>query len=111
MVTSGSSIEYRIERFSGDTPPDGDELSRQMEAYGFDVFEWADGPQTVYGPPQHSEDQSHWIISGELELVVDGVGTVVLKAGDRDFMPAGTRHSARVLGGREVRYLIGVKYK
>ena len=79
MVTSGSSIEYRIERFSGDTPPDGDELSRQMEAYGFDVFEWADGPQTVYGPHQHSEDQSHWIISGELELVVDGVALWCLR--------------------------------
>ena len=111
MVTSGSTVEYRIERFSGDTPPDGIDLSRQMKAEGYDVFAWVDGPQVVYDSHQHSEDQSHWIISGELELVVDGVGTVVLKAGDRDFMPAGTPHSARVLGGREVRYLIGVKYK
>ena len=111
MVTSGSSTEYRVERFSGDAPPDSIELSRQMEAEGYDVFEWVDGPQTVYDPHQHSEDQSHWIITGELELVVDGVGTVVLNTGDRDFMPAGTRHSARVLGGREVRYLIGVKYR
>jgi len=111
MVTSGSSTEYRIERFSGDAPPDGDDLSGRMKADGYDVFEWTDGPQATYDPHEHSEDQSHWIISGELELVVDGVGTVVLKAGDRDFMPARTRHSARVLGGREVRYLIGVKYK
>jgi mannose-6-phosphate isomerase-like protein (cupin superfamily) len=111
MVGERSEVEYRVERFSGDSPPDSVEMNRRMKAEGYDVFEWTDGPQTVYEPHQHSEDQSHCVVSGELELTIDGFGTVVLKAGDRDFMPAGTRHSARVLGDREVRYLIGVKYK
>ena len=111
MDAKRSDIEYRIDRFSGDAPPDAETLNRHMSAEGYDVFEWTDGAGAVYEPHQHSEDQSHWIISGELELVVDGVGPVVLKAGDRDFMPAGTRHSARVLGDQAVRYLIGVKYR
>jgi len=55
----------------------------------------------------HADDQSHWVVSGRLELMVEGYGTFVLEAGDRDFMPAGTYHSARVLGDEPVLYLIG----
>jgi len=111
MDAKRSEVEYRVEKYSGDAKPDAETLNRDMRAEGYDVFEWTDAPHAVYEPHQHSEDQSHWVVSGELELTVDGVGTVVLRAGDRDFMPAGTRHSARVLGTREVKYLIGVKYK
>ena len=111
MDAKRSEVEYRVEIFSGDTPPDGEALNRQMRAEGYDVFEWTDRPGAIYEPHAHSEDQSHCVVSGELELTVDGFGTVVLSAGDRDFMPAGTRHSARVLGDQAVRYLIGVRYK
>ena len=55
----------------------------------------------------HNEAQSHWIISGQLEITVQSVGTFLLKAGDRDFMPANTYHSARVIGEEPVMYLIG----
>jgi hypothetical protein len=44
-----------------------------------------------------------------LELQVEGVGAVTLNPGDRDFMPAGTYHSARVIGNQPVVYLIGEK--
>jgi len=52
--------------------------------------------------------QSHWIISGELELQV-GQETYRLRAGDRDFLPANTIHSAFVPGDEAVVYLIGAK--
>jgi uncharacterized cupin superfamily protein len=55
----------------------------------------------------HERDQSHWIVSGELEITVDGVGTFLLQAGDRDFLPAGMYHSARVPEGQHVIYLVG----
>ena len=72
------------------------------------MLEWSDRPGTVYESHSHDTDQSHWIISGELELVVNGQ-TYQLRAGDRDFMPANTSHSAFVPGTQPVRYLIGVK--
>ena len=80
-----------------------------MEAEGYSVFEWTDAPGTTYGRHAHPEDQSHWIISGALTLVV-GHEEYTLRAGDRDFLPAGTVHAARVEGGEPVRYLIGAKY-
>lgn len=101
--------DYRVERWNEDFSPDSAKLKQIMQTEGFSVFEWTDGANAVYGTHKHSEDQSHWIISGELELTVENVGIFVLKSGDRDFMPANTVHSARVLGENPVTYLIGAK--
>jgi quercetin dioxygenase-like cupin family protein len=49
------------------------------------------------------------VISGTLELTVEKFGTFILEKGDRDLMPAGTYHSARVIGDEPVIYLIGEK--
>ncbi len=98
--------EYRVEKGAGSalTP---DEMRASLGSEGYRTFEWGDGPGAEYDTHEHATDQSHWIISGSLELNVEGVGTVILEAGDRDLMPAGTRHSARVIGNVPVRYLIG----
>jgi mannose-6-phosphate isomerase-like protein (cupin superfamily) len=79
-----------------------------MEREGYSVFEWSDGAGAVYATHTHAEDQSHWIIKGTLELRV-GTEQYVLRAGDRDFLPAGTEHSAFVPGDEAVLYLIGAK--
>jgi mannose-6-phosphate isomerase-like protein (cupin superfamily) len=100
---------YRIERWSQIHEPNVAMLRQIMTAEGYSVFQWADGPDKVYGTHWHGEDQSHWVISGSLELTVERTGTFVLEAGDRDFMPAGTKHSARVVGEDPVLYLIGEK--
>jgi quercetin dioxygenase-like cupin family protein len=47
-------------------------------------------------------------VRGALALTVDGV-EYVLEAGDRDFLPAGTTHAARVVGDEPVVYLIGAR--
>jgi mannose-6-phosphate isomerase-like protein (cupin superfamily) len=78
-----------------------------MRGEGYSVFEWSDPPATIYPDHEHQDEQSHWIISGTLELSVRGFSTVTLRPGDRDFVPAGTTHSARVVGGEPVVYLIG----
>jgi len=44
-----------------------------------------------------------------LELRV-GHETYTLRAGDRDFLPANTMHSATVPGNEPVIYLIGAKH-
>lgn len=101
--------EYRIEKWDRAEAPKSRSSRIQMESEGYHVYEWSDRPGTVYGLHEHSDDQSHCILSGELELTVENYGTFVLGPGDRDFMPAGTRHSARVAGNEPVIYLIGSK--
>ena len=100
---------YSIVRWDGDGLPDPAKLQEKMNDEGYSVYRWSDAPGTVYGKHQHPTDQSHWIISGWLELDVQDAGTFVLGPGDRDVMPAGTDHSARVIGDEPVVYLIGEK--
>ena len=98
-----------VEKWSNPTPPDAGELKERLQSEGYSVFQWSDAPGTKYGPHAHAEDQSHWIVSGELELRV-GHETYTLRAGDRDFLPANTIHSAFVPGDEPVTYLIGAKH-
>lgn len=102
-------MNIRVERWSKDGPPDPAELRKQLQNEGYSVFQWSDDPGTRYGPHAHAEDQSHWIVSGELELRV-GHETYTLRMGDRDFLPANTIHSAVVLSDKPVTYLIGAKH-
>jgi quercetin dioxygenase-like cupin family protein len=97
-----------IERWIEDGAPDPAALRQRLLSEGYSVFQWTDAPGTGYGPHAHTEDQSHWIISGALELRI-GYESYVLRAGDRDFLPANTIHSAFVPGDEPVAYLIGAK--
>jgi quercetin dioxygenase-like cupin family protein len=101
-------LSLRVERWSKQEEPRERELRSRLEEEGYSVFEWSDAPGTHYGAHRHPEDQSHWIISGELELRIQGE-TYTLRAGDRDFLPANTVHSAFVPGSEPVRYLIGAR--
>lgn len=102
-------MDYRVEKWSGPGRPDEAELRKVLAAEGFSVYKWSDRPGAVYGVHSHVEDQSHWILSGRMELTVEGFGEFLLEAGDRDHMPGGTNHSARVVGDGPVVYLIGEK--
>jgi len=99
----------QIERWTETSLPDPQLLKRRLIAEGYTVFQWTDAPGTRYGPHAHAEDQSHWIVSGELQLHV-GHETYTLHAGDRDFLPANTIHSAVVPDNEPVTYLIGAKH-
>ena len=99
--------EYSVVRWSSKGQPESRHLLEILISEGYDPFEWSDNAGTIYEMHSHLEDQSHWIISGSLELTIDTGDKFILEPGDRDFMPAGTRHSARVIGNSAVRYLIG----
>jgi quercetin dioxygenase-like cupin family protein len=98
-----------IERWSETEPPDAGALRKLMETEGYSVTEWRDEPGTSYGTHSHPEDQSHWIIRGALNFRV-GWEDYTLRAGDRDYLPANTEHSAIVPNDEPVIYLIGIKY-
>jgi quercetin dioxygenase-like cupin family protein len=109
FVAKSDEMSIQVERWSEPTPPQAKELREQLESEGYSVFQWRDAPGTKYGPHAHAEGQSHWIVSGELKLRV-GHESYVLRAGDRDFLPANTIHSALVPGDQPVVYLIGAKH-
>ena len=102
-------MSIEIEKWGEANQPDAVELKRRLQSEGYSVFQWSDAPGTKYGPHAHAEDQSHWIISGALELRV-GHEIYTLGPGDRDFLPANTMHSAFVPGAAPVVYLIGAKH-
>lgn len=104
-------MSYRIERWRQDYAPNAAMLRHILVSEGYAVYQWCDRPAMLYANHKHGEDQSHWIISGALELTIENVGTFTLEAGDRDFMPARTYHSARVVSAEPVVYLIGEKVK
>ena len=100
---------FEVERWgAGEGAPDAWRLRRRLEREGYEVFEWSDRPGTVYPPHSHPEDQSHWVLSGALTLVVGGE-EYTLRAGDRDYLPAWTEHEARVEGGETAVYLVGAR--
>ena len=102
-------MSYRVERWNQLHAPNAAMLRHILVSEGFRVFQWSDAPEAVYATHKHGGDQSHWIISGALELTIERFGTFVLEAGDRDFMPANTYHSARVVSEEPVVYLVGEK--
>lgn len=101
-------MTLHVERWHEQEKPDAKVLRDRLRREGYGVFEWSDAPGTVYGPHSHTDDQSHRIISGALQLTVAGE-TYTLRAGDRDFLPANTTHSAFVPGHEPVCYLIGAR--
>ena len=103
------SSGYRVDKWAGMSAPNPAMLRHILVTEGYSVHQWQDQPEAMYGSHKHDNDQSHWILSGSLELTVERVGTFLLEPGDRDFMPAGTYHSARVVGDEPVMYLVGEK--
>ena len=98
---------YQVKKWSEPHAPNAAMLRHLLVVEGYSVYQWCDRPGIFYGSHKHDTDQSHWIVSGSLELTVQSVGTFQLNAGDRDFMPAQTYHSARVVGDEPVLYLVG----
>lgn len=101
-------MALNIQRWTDTQLPDRTTLRQRLEAEGYIVTEYVDDPGAVYETHSHESDQTHWVVSGELEFVVNGE-KYSLRAGDRDFLPANTDHSAFVPGNEPLRYLIGVK--
>jgi quercetin dioxygenase-like cupin family protein len=98
----------KVKRWQKTTVPSEAALQAALQADGYFVYRWTDSPGTTYPPHAHDDDQSHWVLRGAMILTV-GSDHYVLRAGDRDWLPAGTVHSARVEGEEPVTYLIGSK--
>lgn len=99
---------YRVDKWDKPHAPNPAMLRYELEKEGFRVMHWCDSPGASYGMHKHAEEQSHWVVSGQIEITVGSL-SFALSAGDRDHMPAETYHTARVVGDEPVVYLIGEK--
>ncbi|MEP6945154.1 MAG: hypothetical protein ABJA02_04495 [Acidobacteriota bacterium] len=99
--------QYRIQKWTQPNTPNPAMLRNILAQEGYSVCQWSDRPGTELGMHKHGSQQSHWVVSGTLEINVQGRGANILGPGDRDFMPDDTYYSVRVIGEDAVLYLIG----
>lgn len=97
----------RLERWTAeDGPLTEKRLMSAMERDGYEVSVYTYREGTVFPEHVHAQDKCDAVLEGVLRITVDGVA-YDLEAGDRLFLPAGTRHAAEVRGRRTVLSLDG----
>ena len=80
-----------------------------LEREGYEVASYAYREGTVFPEHEHAQDKCDAVVEGFLRITV-GATAYDLKPGDRLYLPAGTRHSAEVIGRRTVLSLDGTKW-
>ncbi len=87
---------------------DEGELREKLHREGFEhTFVWQDRPGAFYPDHKHDTLTAHIILSGEMQLTMNGASKV-FRLGERCDVPEGTVHSAKI-GPEGCRYLIGEK--
>jgi quercetin dioxygenase-like cupin family protein len=82
---------------------------RRLEAEGFSVIRYDYPPGTVFGDHKHPVDKKDAVVSGCLLIRAEG-REFFLHPGDALPVPAGTVHSAEVIGNETVISLDGTRY-
>ena len=99
--------DVRLEPWdTADGPVTEKRMMRLLEQEGYEVAAYAYREGTVFSEHEHAQDKCDAVLEGILRITVGG-DTYDLKAGDRLYLPAGTRHGAQVLGAKTVLSLDG----
>lgn len=69
------------------------------------MVRWTDIAGTTYAPHAHQQDESLWVLDGEIVFTIAS-REYRLRPGDRLMLPKGTMHGAHA-GPRGAVYLIG----
>lgn len=100
----------RVERWdSADGPLTEKRYIGFLEREGYEVAVFAYRAGTVFPEHDHGTDKCDAVLEGVLRITVGGVA-YDLEPGDRLYVPAGTRHSAQVVGRRTVVSLDGTRW-
>lgn len=79
------------------TAPSRSTLWQLMVDEGLSPYSWSNGPGYVYAAHSHAYDKVIYVVSGSITFGLPEFGKqILLKAGDRLDLPAGTVHDARV---------------
>jgi quercetin dioxygenase-like cupin family protein len=74
-----------------------DELMERLRAEASSCYAWSNGPRDRYAPHSHSYEKVLYCVDGSITFtLVDEGRELLLNAGDRMVLPAGTVHSAVV---------------
>lgn len=85
------------------------EWIEQLKKEGFKNFNVViNEPDTDFGEHTHATQTVHIILDGALALFEKNGTTVVMEAGDRFDIPAGTTHSAKC-GSNGCKFIVGEK--
>jgi quercetin dioxygenase-like cupin family protein len=102
--------EVRFERWEREDGPLSEKrLMGLIEREGFEVASYVYRPGTAFPEHEHAQDKCDAVVEGVLRVRV-GDAVYDLNPGDRIYLPAGTRHSAEVVGRRPVLSLDGTKW-
>jgi len=80
-----------------------------LEREGYEVAVYAYREGTVFLEHAHGQDKCDAVVEGVLRVTV-GDQVFDLRDGDRLYVPAGTRHTAEVVGRKTVVSLDGTKW-
>ena len=102
--------DVRLEHWdAADGPLTERRMMRLLEREGYEVAAYTYRQGTVFSEHEHAQDKCDAVLEGILRITV-GDDAYDLKAGDRLSLPAGTRHSAEVVGRKTVLSLDGTKW-
>lgn len=102
---------YSVTRWREICSPNAATLRFRLTGEGFQVSQWTDQPNAIYGWKKSPLERTHWVISGSLKITIKDVGIFTLNAGDRDFIPVETYYRAETVGEEPVMYLVGERTK
>lgn len=107
---SAEQAGVRLERWE---PEDGPLTEKRMmgllEREGYEVCTYTYRPGTVFSAHEHGQEKCDAVLEGFLRITVEGTA-YELKPGDRLYLPAGTRHTAEVVGRKTVLSLDGTRW-
>jgi mannose-6-phosphate isomerase-like protein (cupin superfamily) len=92
-------VEHWNEKEDG--PLSESALRQKLEHRGYHVTRYIYSPGTVFPDHKHTVDKIDAVLSGKFQMSMGGK-SVILEAGDCLSVPAGTIHSAEVVGNEAV---------
>jgi quercetin dioxygenase-like cupin family protein len=100
----------RLEHWDdADGPLTEKRMTHALESEGYEVAVYTYREGTVFPEHLHAQDKCDAVIEGTLRIRI-GETAYDLKPGDRLYLPAGTRHTAEVIGSKTVISLDGTRY-
>jgi len=102
----------KVERWdvAGDGPLSEAALRGKLETMGYSVHRYVYEPGTYFPDHTHGIDKIDAVLSGRFRMTMHG-SAVVLTAGEWLAVPAGTVHSAEVVGSEPVVSLDAVRQR
>lgn len=95
-------MPVRIEQWDAAWGPLSERAMRQrLEDEGYSVSRYVYPPGTYFSEHTHPVDKKDTVLRGRLKIEAEGK-EVILEAGSMIEIPAGTRHTAEVVGEEEV---------